>query len=100
MTIPQSTLINLAINSRDVKPSGGTFSIRTGNVELDARAASRHPGAKEMAYVFVEIADTGTGMAPDVLARATEPFYTTKEVGKGTGLGLSQVYGLVNPAVF
>jgi signal transduction histidine kinase/FixJ family two-component response regulator len=91
-----SALINLAINARDAMPSSGTFTVRTGNVELDARTASRHAGAKEIAYVFVEIGDTGAGMAADVLARATEPFYTTKEVGKGTGLGLSQVYGFVS----
>lgn len=91
-----SAMINLAINARDAMPSGGTLTVRTGNVEFTRRTASRHPGAEQKAYIFVEIADTGVGMAPDVALRATEPFYTTKEVGKGTGLGLSQVYGFVS----
>jgi signal transduction histidine kinase/ActR/RegA family two-component response regulator len=90
-----SALLNLVINARDAMPKGGKVTVRTANTTLDARQASRFPGAKAGPYVSVEIADTGVGMAPDVLERAMEPFFTTKEVGKGTGLGLSQVYGFV-----
>jgi signal transduction histidine kinase/FixJ family two-component response regulator len=91
-----SALLNLAVNARDAMPNGGTFSVRTGNLDLDERAASRHADARPCAYVFVEVADTGTGMLPEVLDRATEPFFTTKETGHGTGLGLSQVHGFVS----
>jgi len=91
-----SALLNLAINARDAMPNGGTFTLRTGNVALDARAASRHSDARPIAYVFVEVADSGIGMPPEVLSRATEPFFTTKDTGQGTGLGLSQVYGFVS----
>jgi CheY-like chemotaxis protein len=77
-------------------PRGGTFTVRTGNLELGKRSARRYAEAKAGAYVFVEVADTGTGMPPEVLSRATEPFFTTKETGQGTGLGLSQVHGFVS----
>ncbi len=85
-------LLNLAINARDAMPLGGRMLIAAGNVqgaELD-RSVDLAPGD----YVRVAIADTGTGMSEEVLARACEPFYTTKEPGKGSGLGLAQVYGL------
>lgn len=91
-----SALLNLAVNSRDAMPTGGTFTVRTGNVDLDDRAASRHADARAISYVFVEVADTGAGMPPEVLTRATEPFFTTKDIGHGTGLGLSQVHGFVS----
>ena len=78
-------VINLAINARDAMPEGGTLSIRTRNGprSLDG----------ETGLVTLEVADTGSGIAPDVLARVFEPFFTTKGAGKGTGLGLSMVYG-------
>src|SRR5260370_22140930 len=88
-------MITLIDNARDAMPTGGTLSIATENVTLaldyPAIADDVPPGS----YVKVTIADTGTGMAPEVLDRAFEPFYTTKEVGKGSGLGLSQLYGFV-----
>jgi CheY-like chemotaxis protein len=76
-------------------PSGGAMVIRTMNASLTARAAARYPDAQAGEYVVVQVTDTGAGMPPDVLERATEPFFTTKEVGQGTGLGLSQVHGFV-----
>jgi PAS domain S-box-containing protein len=87
----EAAILNLVSNARDAMPEGGTLTLRTANVELDADpAAGREAGV----YVLMEVADTGVGMPADVLARAFEPFFTTKPVGKGTGLGLSQVYGL------
>ncbi len=90
-----SALLNLVVNSRDAMPEGGRLAIRTGYVAIDHSDAARHPYAQVGTYVTVDVADTGTGMTPDVLERATEPFFTTKGLGKGTGLGLSQVYGLL-----
>jgi CheY-like chemotaxis protein len=81
----QIALINLAVNARDAKPKGGQFRIRTENVTA--------PGDSLVQSVAIAVSDTGHGMAPGVLARAFEPFFSTKEVGKGTGLGLPQVYG-------
>ncbi len=89
----EGALLNLAINARDAMPDGGRLSISTEyvNVEGNSRLVSLQPGT----YVRISIADNGIGMPPEVLRRAMEPFFTTKEVGKGTGLGLSQVYGFV-----
>jgi CheY-like chemotaxis protein len=91
-----SALLNVVINARDAMAGRGRLTVVTGNVDLDERAASAHADARATGYVFVDIADTGTGMPPEVLERATEPFFTTKETGQGSGLGLSQVYGFVS----
>ena len=91
----ETALLNLAVNARDAMPSGGRLEITTSNTEIDATQARRTHGMVPGSFVLVRVADTGTGMAPDVVAHAFEPFFTTKEVGKGTGLGLSQVYGFI-----
>jgi nitrogen-specific signal transduction histidine kinase len=90
----ENALLNLSINSRDAMPDGGRITIETANKWLDDRGAKEYdlpPGH----YVAVSVSDTGTGMTPDVIAQAYEPFFTTKPLGQGTGLGLSMVQGFV-----
>jgi PAS domain S-box-containing protein len=92
----ESALLNLVVNARDAMPEGGHLAITSANVSFAADGAT--PNTTALApgeYVKVTVVDTGTGMPPEVVARAFEPFFTTKEVGKGTGLGLSQVYGFI-----
>ncbi len=86
-------LINLAINARDAMPAGGSFSVAARNA-----APAEVPPLLQGPMVLVEARDTGSGIAPDVIAKVFEPFFTTKPVGQGTGLGLSQVYGLCQRA--
>jgi len=83
-------ILNLAVNAKDAMPHGGTLSIRAKAVTLRDEASAEGLAGE---FVAVRVADSGNGIAPDVLGRVFEPFFTTKEVGKGTGLGLSQVYG-------
>jgi PAS domain S-box-containing protein len=82
-------ILNLAINARDAMPDGGVLSFATRPVSV-----SGDPEVEDGEYMQLCIADTGTGMPPEIAERAFEPFFTTKEVGKGTGLGLSMVYGM------
>ncbi|MDB6169953.1 MAG: sensor hybrid histidine kinase [Verrucomicrobia bacterium] len=88
-------LINLCINARDAMPNGGTLTLRASNCRLAEAAAMIIEGGRPGAYLMIEISDTGTGIAPEVLERMWEPFVTTKAVGKGTGLGLSTVRGII-----
>ena len=91
----ESAVINLAINARDAMAGSGTLRIETAKARVDEEQALPESGFEPGDYVLVTVSDTGAGMAPDVAARAIEPFFTTKEVGHGTGLGLSQVYGFI-----
>ena len=86
----EAALLNLAINGRDAMPSGGTLTIDVVNRVVEGTQGSA-PGLRDGEYVVASVTDTGSGMQPDVLARAFEPFFTTKTCGRGTGLGLSQV---------
>jgi PAS domain S-box-containing protein len=89
----ETALLNLVINARDSMGGGGRLTITARNVRLDEEFVRTNEGVTAGPYVMVSISDTGSGMPPDVSARAFEPFFTTKEVGKGNGLGLSMVYG-------
>ncbi|MGI4797737.1 MAG: PAS domain S-box protein, partial [Janthinobacterium lividum] len=88
----ENALLNLCINARDAMPDGGKITVETGNRWLDERMARDRelpPGQ----YVSLCVSDTGTGMPPEVIAKAFDPFFTTKPIGQGTGLGLSMIYG-------
>jgi len=92
----EQVVVNLAVNARDAMPDGGELTVRTRNVAADeCEAFSYRRELVPADYVLVEVEDTGSGIAPDVLKKIFEPFFTTKEVGKGTGLGLSMVYGII-----
>jgi CheY-like chemotaxis protein len=88
----ENSVLNLCINARDAMPDGGKLTIETTNKWIDERAARQHDLPVGQ-YVSVCVTDTGTGMTPDVIAKAFDPFFTTKPIGEGTGLGLSMIYG-------
>jgi signal transduction histidine kinase len=88
----ENAVLNLCINARDAMPDGGKLTIETANKWLDERAA-RQQDLPVGQYVSLCVTDSGTGMTPEVIAKAFEAFFTTKPFGEGTGLGLSMIYG-------
>ncbi len=87
--------MNLCINARDVMPQGGTLTLSVDNVFVDAAMASHNLDMSVGHYVVVTVADTGTGISPEVRDRIFDPFFTTKPPDQGTGLGLATVLGII-----
>jgi CheY-like chemotaxis protein len=91
----EQAIVNLAMNSRDAMPRGGTFVLETARVRFDEGASATHPEAPPGDYLCISVSDTGTGMTEEVRQRVFEPFFSTKERVTGSGLGLAAVYGIV-----
>jgi PAS domain S-box-containing protein len=91
----ESAILNLAINARDAMPDGGKLTIETQPAYLDRFYAEKNPDVVPGNYVLVAVSDSGTGMAPELIEKVFQPFFTTKAAGKGSGLGLSMVYGFI-----
>jgi PAS domain S-box-containing protein len=91
----EQVLMNLAVNSRDAMPKGGSLILRTSTIRLNEADARRHPQARAGEFIELSVSDTGSGIPPEHLPHIFEPFFTTKETGKGTGLGLATVFGIV-----
>jgi PAS domain S-box-containing protein len=85
----------LCTNAREAMPEGGTLTLAVENTRLTNRISTANPWGKSGAFVVISVTDTGRGIAPEIVGRIFDPFYTTKEVGKGSGLGLSAVHGIV-----
>ncbi len=94
----EQVIVNLAINARDAMPNGGTLTLATRNVTIDARQAAPHPGVTAGDFVLLEVCDTGVGMSDEIKAHVFDPFFTTKPTGSGSGLGLSICHGVVKQA--
>jgi len=94
----EQILVNLAINARDALTGGGKLTIETGNVEVDEAYAAAHANLLTGRYAALKVSDNGSGMPPEVVDRAFEPFFSTKPKGEGSGLGLATIYGIVTQA--
>lgn len=92
----EQVIVNLAVNARDAMPHGGTLTLATANVTLDQQQVIAHTTQGQPGdYLCLVVKDTGSGMTPEVVAKALDPFFTTKPAGAGTGLGLASVYGIL-----
>lgn len=91
----EQVVVNLVVNARDAMPNGGTLTISTANVTVDAAFAATQRHLSPGDFVTVVVQDSGIGMSPDIQAEAFDPFFTTKAPSEGTGLGLSISYGIV-----
>ena len=91
----EQVIMNLAVNSRDAMPRGGTLSIMTSSIHPGSALTATHAEMTAGHYASLTVSDTGAGMDAETKARVFEPFFTTKELGKGTGLGLATVYGII-----
>ena len=89
-------MINLCTNATHAMEGGGILKITLTNQVLDGRAVARYPDVRPGRYVKLSVKDTGFGMAPEIMNRIFDPYFTTKDVGKGTGMGLAVVHGIVN----
>jgi CheY-like chemotaxis protein len=88
-------LLNLCVSARDAMPGGGKLIIVAENLKFDHLKTRQHPDVKPGPFAVITVADTGSGIAPELLEKIFEPFFTTKEPGKGTGLGLATVRGIL-----
>ena len=91
----EEVIMSMALNAREAMPGGGSLTLDTSTVSVQADSAGFYPELKPGDYVLLAISDSGIGMSSDVVARIFEPFFSTKEVGQGAGLGLSTSYGII-----